>query len=397
MRIGIFGGTFNPPHKGHKRMALEMMKAASLDRMLIIPTFTPPHKNATDLASVKDRMKMCELLFSEDCFIVSDIEMKREGKSYTVDTLTELKKIYPEDELFLVIGSDMLLSFDRWYRYEDILSMATLCVATRENEISTETLSDYAETKLGFSEGEYILSEMSPMVCSSTDVRKMIKNGKELSDVLTENVVEHIRKYDLYSDVYPEYKALLRELLDDYRFIHSLGVAESARELATVYGYDEDKAYRAGLLHDVMKNATKDYQLQIMEKGGIILSRAEKNNPKLWHAMAGECYLREEMGITDEELLSSVRYHTTGKAGMTLLDKIVYVADYISAERNYPDVDVMRRLSKEVSLEEASLYALRFSIRKLESIGGIIHTDSIDYYNELIIERMKTDDRASAY
>ena len=387
MRIGIFGGTFNPPHKGHKRMALEMMKAAYLNKMLIIPTFTPPHKNATDLASGKDRVKMCELLFSEDCFTVSDIEMKREGKSYTVDTLTELKKIYPDDELFLIIGSDMLLSFDRWYRYEDILSMATLCVATRENEISTETLSDYAETKLGLSEGAYILSEMSPMVCSSTEVRNMVKKGSDLSAVLTESVAEHIRNYDLYSEVYPEYKALLRELLDDYRYIHSLGVAESARELAALYGYDEDKAYKAGLLHDVMKNATKDYQLQIMEKGGIILSQAEKNNPKLWHAMAGECYLRDEMGITDEELLGAVRYHTTGKAGMNLLEKIVYIADYISKERNYPDVDVMRRLSKEVSLEEASLYALRFSIRKFESIGGIIHTDSIDYYNELIIER----------
>ena len=387
MRIGIFGGTFNPPHKGHKRMALEMMKAAYLNKMLIIPTFTPPHKNATDLASGKDRVKMCELLFSEDCFTVSDIEMKREGKSYTVDTLTELKKIYPDDELFLIIGSDMLLSFDRWYRYEDILSMATLCVATRENEISTETLSDYAETKLGLSEGAYILSEMSPMVCSSTEVRNMVKKGSDLSAVLTESVAEHIRNYDLYSEVYPEYKALLRELLDDYRYIHSLGVAESARELAALYGYDEDKAYKAGLLHDVLKNATKDYQLQIMEKGGIILSQAEKNNPKLWHAMAGECYLRDEMGITDEELLGAVRYHTTGKAGMNLLEKIVYIADYISKERNYPDVDVMRRLSKEVSLEEASLYALRFSIRKFESIGGIIHTDSIDYYNELIIER----------
>lgn len=387
MRIGIFGGTFNPPHKGHKRMALEMMKAASLNKMLIIPTFTPPHKNATDLASGKDRVKMCELLFSEDCFTVSDIEMKREGKSYTVDTLTELKKIYPDDELFLIIGSDMLLSFDRWYRYEDILSMATLCVATRENEISTETLSDYAETKLGLSEGAYILSEMSPMVCSSTEVRNMVKKGSDLSAVLTESVAEHIRNYDLYSEVYPEYKALLRELLDDYRYIHSLGVAESAKELAAIYGYDEDKAYKAGLLHDIMKNATKEYQLQIMEKGGIILSQAEKNNPKLWHAMAGECYLRDEMGITDEELLGAIRYHTTGKAGMNLLEKIVYIADYISKERNYPDVDVMRRLSKEVSLEEASLYALRFSIRKFESIGGIIHTDSIDYYNELIIER----------
>ncbi|MBQ4267227.1 MAG: nicotinate (nicotinamide) nucleotide adenylyltransferase [Clostridia bacterium] len=392
MRIGIFGGTFNPPHKGHKRMALEMMKEASLDKILIIPTFTPPHKTAPDLASGKDRLKMCELLFSEECFTVTDIELQRKGKSYTVDTLSELKKIYPDDELFLIIGSDMLLTFHEWRKPEEILTMVTLCVATRENGISPEALSAYAKETLKLSDGDYILSRMSPMECSSTDVREMVKNKENLSSVLTDEVVAHIEKFDLYSAEYPEYKALLREMLDDYRYIHSLGVAESARELAEIYNYDSDKAYKAGLLHDIMKNATKDYQLQIMEKGGIILSRAEKNNPKLWHAMAGECYLREEMGITDEELLGAVRYHTTGKEGMNLLQKIVYIADYISKERDYPDVDVMRRLSKEVSLEEASLYALRYSIRKFESIGGIIHTDSVDYYNELIIEKMRKEE-----
>lgn len=392
MRIGIFGGTFNPPHKGHKRMALEMMKEASLDKMLIIPTFTPPHKTAPDLASGKDRLKMCELLFSEDCFTVTDIELQRKGKSYTVDTVGELKKLYPDDELFLIIGSDMLLTFHEWRKPEEILTMVTLCVATRENGISPEALSAYAKETLKLSDGDYILSRMSPMECSSTDVREMVKNKENLSSVLTDEVVAHIEKFDLYSAEYPEYKALLREMLDDYRYIHSLGVAESAKELAEIYNYDSDKAYKAGLLHDIMKNATKDYQLQIMEKGGIILSRAEKNNPKLWHAMAGECYLREEMGITDEELLGAVRYHTTGKAGMNLLEKIVYIADYISKERNYPDVDVMRKLSKEVSLEEASLYALRYSIRKFESMGGIIHTDSVDYYNELIIEKMRKEE-----
>ena len=163
MRIGIFGGTFNPPHKGHKRMALEMMRAASLDKILIIPTFTPPHKTAPELAGTEDRMKMCELLFSEDCFEVSGIEIRREGKSYTVDTVSELKKLYPDDELFLIIGSDMLLTFHEWRKPFEILSMVTLCVATRENEIAPEVLSAYAKETLKLSEGDYILSHMSPM------------------------------------------------------------------------------------------------------------------------------------------------------------------------------------------------------------------------------------------
>ena len=114
---------------------------------------------------------------------VCDREIRRGGTSYTYDTLAALQS--DDKKLFLLCGTDMVLSFDRWYRYEDILSMATLCVATRENEVSVDALSDYAETKLGLSEGEYVLSEMSPMVCSSTEVRNMVKKGSDLSAVIS--------------------------------------------------------------------------------------------------------------------------------------------------------------------------------------------------------------------
>ena len=165
-----------------------------------------------------------------------------------------------------------------------------------------------------------------------------------------------------------------------------------ARCLAKIYGADEEKAYLAGLLHDVAKNMPKDEQLQMMEKGGIILNPAEKNNPALWHAMAGECYLRLHMGITDPEILGSVRYHTTGKAGMSLMEKIIYIADYISAERNYPDVDVMRDLSLNHSLEKASLYSLIYTFNKQTKLQGIIHPDSVEYYNELLTKGVKLND-----
>jgi HD superfamily phosphohydrolase YqeK len=113
----------------------------------------------------------------------------------------------------------------------------------------------------------------------------------------------------------------------------------------------------------------------------------EKVNKKLWHAMAGECYLRIEMGIADEDILNAVRYHTTGRAGMSLLEKVVYIADYISVERDYDDVDVMRELSMNKGLDEAALYALMFSFKSLSKKEKLIHTDSVEYYNELIIER----------
>lgn len=387
MRIGIFGGTFNPPHLGHKNLAMQIKDIAKLDRIIIIPSYVPPHKQTTQLASGKHRVKMCELMFSEDIFNVSDIEICRGGKSYTIDTIATLKKEYPGDELFLIIGSDMLLSFHEWKQYKDIISLVTLCVASRSDEISKDVLSSYAIDTLALSEakGEIIIADIEPMEVSSTAVRELIKYGLDNCELTSREVFDYARMNLLYESPYMEYKKLLKEKLDDYRFLHSLNVAESAYNLALMYGADEDKAYLIGLLHDIMKNAPKNEQLQIMENGGIILTQAEKNNPKLWHAMAGECYLKDVLEIKDEEILGSVRYHTTGKASMSLMEKIIYVADYISAERNYPDVEVMRYKALTQGLEEASLYSLQYTLKKLSQDKGIIHTDSVDFYNELII------------
>lgn len=387
MRIGIFGGTFNPPHLGHKNLTMQIKDIAKLDRIIIIPSYVPPHKQTTQLASGKHRVKMCELMFSEDIFNVSDIEIRRGGKSYTIDTIATLKKEYPDDELFLIIGSDMLLSFHEWKQYKDIISLVTLCVASRSEEISKDVLSSYAIDTLALSEakGEIIIADIEPMEVSSTAVRELIKYGLDNCELTSREVFDYARMNLLYESPYMEYKKLLKEKLDDYRFLHSLNVAESAYNLALMYGADEDKAYLIGLLHDIMKNAPKNEQLQIMENGGIILTQAEKNNPKLWHAMAGECYLKDVLEIKDEEILGSVRYHTTGKASMSLMEKIIYVADYISAERNYPDVEVMRYKALTQGLEEASLYSLQYTLKKLSQDKGIIHTDSVDFYNELII------------
>ena len=182
---------------------------------------------------------------------------------------------------------------------------------------------------------------------------------------------------------YKEYDKLLRSKLDDYRYIHSLGVAKSAKELAALYGADEEKAYTAGLLHDVMKNASPDEQLQIMEKADIILSSCEKLNQKLWHAIAGAAFLKTELNITDEEIISAVRWHTTGKAGMTTLEKTVYLADFISEDRTYPDVDEVRRLAR-ISLESAIVYTQKYCIQKLLSQNMIIDPSGVECYNDLV-------------
>lgn len=178
----------------------------------------------------------------------------------------------------------------------------------------------------------------------------------------------------------------IRSKLNTKRFQHSLNVAESARQLAEKYGADPDKAYTAGLLHDVMKNASAEEQLGVLSEAGIELMPAEQANKKLWHAMAGAAYIKFVMGIDDRDLIHAVRYHTTGRAEMSPLEKSVYLGDYISAERDYKGVDEMRRLCYE-SADEAIIYALEFGIPDLVKRGQVIHPDSIDLYNEVMIKK----------
>jgi len=181
-----------------------------------------------------------------------------------------------------------------------------------------------------------------------------------------------------------EYTALLRTMLTPYRFGHSLNVAESAVTLAERFGGDTDRAYTAGLLHDIVKDLPKKEQLQILTESGIMLSRGDLRNEKVWHAAAGAEYIRAELGIDDAEILNAVRYHTTGRAGMSLLEKIIYVADYISADRTYGGVEKMRRLA-ESSLERAMLFGQEFTIVMLIQEGRAVCLDSVECYNELAV------------
>ena len=181
-----------------------------------------------------------------------------------------------------------------------------------------------------------------------------------------------------------EYKDFIRQKMGDYRFTHSVKVADEAVALAKIYGCDEELAYTAGILHDVTKEFPKDEQLQIIADGGIILDSVQKNAPKLWHSISGSVYVRDYLGIKNNDIINAVRYHTTGRAGMSLLEKIIYIADFTSAERSYKDVDIMRELSRK-TLEDAMLFSCKFTIGNLSSKELAIHTDQLDCYNELVL------------
>ena len=202
--IGFFGGTFNPPHLAHKRLALQMKEEADLDKILVVPTFVPPHKAASSLASGEDRLNMCRLLFDDEVFSVSDMELLRKGKSYSFDTLTELKKCYPDDKLFMIVGSDMLLSFHEWYRYRDILKLVTLCAASRDGKEGVKKLREYALNTLGLDadKGEIMISVLEPVELSSTQIRQLISQEKCAEKYLGKDVSDYIKKRNLYHELH---------------------------------------------------------------------------------------------------------------------------------------------------------------------------------------------------
>lgn len=173
--------------------------------------------------------------------------------------------------------------------------------------------------------------------------------------------------------------SLRSRLLGD-RFIHSLNVADMAKELALIYGENPDKAYLAGLVHDCTKNTLPEKQLEIIKSGGIELTPLEKNNQKLWHAISGSVFIKTEYGIDDESIISAVRYHTTGKADMSLLEKIVYTADFTSAERNYKGVEQIRALARE-KIDKAVFEGAKFTVEKLGSMSADVHPDTVNAMN----------------
>ena len=179
-----------------------------------------------------------------------------------------------------------------------------------------------------------------------------------------------------------DYKDFIRTKMSNDRFTHSVNVADEAVMLAKQYGCDEQLAYIAGILHDVAKEFSKEEQLQIIADGGIILDNVQKNAPKLWHSICGSIYVRDVMGIKDNNIINAVRYHTTGRADMSLLEKIIYTADFTSPERSYDGVETMRTLSRR-RLEDAMLFSCKFTLENLSSKELAIHKDQLDCYNEL--------------
>lgn len=199
MKIGIFGGAFNPIHNGHLALAKSYFENLKLDKVLFIPTAVPPHKTSDYLVSAQDRLNMARLAVSDySVFEVSDIEFKRQGKSYTYDTLAELRNIYVDDEFYLIIGADQFLTFHYWYRYQEILDMVTICTSARENEQEKKSLYDYAKSHTEM-RGKFYIADYPVIKVSSSEIREKIKKGEDTSSLMPKIVYNYIVEKGIYS------------------------------------------------------------------------------------------------------------------------------------------------------------------------------------------------------
>ncbi len=387
-KIAIYGGSFNPIHNAHVNIALLFIKKLKLDKLLLIPTAESPHKDNSEMVSAQARLDMCKLAVKNFKKIeVSDIEIKREGKSYTIDTLTELEKIYPDTELYLIMGSDMFMTFLEWKNPEAIMSKAIICTVPRDDDNITALCE--MEEKYKAMGAKTIVLDVKKSDVSSTQIRRNVFDDKSISKLVCEDVERYIFANYIYMNKgnvnYTRFQAVLKSRMSDKRFIHSVAVADEAVRLAKKYGADEEKAKIAGLLHDITKETPHDEQVALMERFNIPLTDLEKVSQKLWHAISGAAFVKYIIGIDDEDICNAIRYHTSGRANMSVLEKCIFIADFTSAERNYNGVEEMRNLSNK-SLEEAMRYGLSFSISDLASKCAAIDPNALACYNEVVLQ-----------
>lgn len=390
MKIGLYGGSFDPLHEGHLSLVRGLANALMLDRVILMPTGMPPHKVKSSATSAQDRLAMCRLAVENDPLIeVSDYEIKKGGASFTVDTLEVLAAKVPDAQWFLLMGADMFLTLSSWKRIEDIVKIAALCAVPRD-DAPAAVLTAYAKTLEAIGARCHIV-DLPLVEVSSTQIRERVQNDKPLDGLVPTRVESYIRAHGLYKDGADgdrdeQFKAIIKARLEPGRYHHSLCVADEARRLALRWGADPDKAYTAGLLHDILKNTKPDRQLQILSDFGILLDSVEKHAPKLWHAKSGAAFIERVLGVTDDEIVSAVRYHTTARVNMTLLERVLFLADFTSADRDYEDVDVMRRLVDE-DPDAAMVYALSYTVRELAANNAPIHPDTLGAYNEMTLKR----------
>ncbi|MGL5732645.1 MAG: nicotinate-nucleotide adenylyltransferase [Metamycoplasmataceae bacterium] len=318
MKIAIYGGAFNPIHKGHIKIAKYAIESLGLDRLVFVPSYKGPFKKDLELASGKDRLNMIELVL-EDKMDVSSFEVNRKSVSYTIDTVKYFKKKHKDDELFLIIGSDHLAKLNKWKNIDDIAKLAKIVVFKRGESFSKINLKKYNCTLMD----NDIYEESSTRFLSGSykDVESKVKH--------------YIGQHKFY------FNEIAKNTLSVERYKHSLYAAKYGVELAKSLKLDAKKAYYACLMHDI----TKEWDV---EKQRTFLAHflVDEKNLKDYelHQISGSIWLRKFFAINDFEMTNAVRRHTSLAMELTPMDKVVFMADKLCPGRKWEGIQKIRKL-----------------------------------------------------
>lgn len=371
MKIALYGGAFNPVHNEHVNILKAAKNFLGLDKIIVIPTNVSPHKKGIMCARGKDRLEMCRLAFEGiGGAEVSDVELKRGGVSYSYVTCRHFKKLYPDDELFFIIGADMLKSFELWKEPEEILKCVTLAVCARERETD---LTEYIKKFQKRFKSEVVDFGYVGKSVSSTRVRTLAALGEDTAGLVPENVRLFIRKRRLYEI---EEIAGVKKYLTEERWRHTVRVACLAAEYSRAANVFEFDAIVAAALHDCAKYLPPTAE----ELKGFA---PPKNVPEpVMHQYSGAYVAANTFGIKDEYIINAIRYHCSGRENMSDLEKLIFLADLLEEGRTFNGVADLREKLK-CGLDKCLIAALGHQLNYLKSTGAPVYPLTQRAYNYL--------------
>ncbi len=371
-RTLVFGGAFDPPHCEHVAICKAAMKELGADRLVLVPTCNPPHKDGGFL-SYDDRRSLAGIAFAEFDCVIDDIERERGGDNCSYKVLPILKEKY--GDIVYLIGGDSVAHFDSWKKPEEVARICPIAVAAREGYSGVADGIKSIESKYG---GDFTLIKYAGRDISSSLLKARLLLKEEVSE-LPSGVMREIREKRLFEDFMP-WIGKLKDYQSAELFEHSKAVVKRAVQLNSKHnlGQDFESVFTAALLHD---NAKQRPSLD-----GLDVPEDSIGTPVL-HQFLGAEKAKRDFGVTDVSILDAIRYHTTAKADMSTLEKLIYTADSVSDDRTYEPIPRLREIAIN-DFEEGFLAVLAYTYDKLESKGGRIYPLTRDAY-EFYINKVR--------
>lgn len=395
-RVGIYGGSFAPPHKGHLKSALAFYDECALDELYILPAGEPPHKTLQGNAGPEDRFRMTELTFStENCgarqIFVSDYELKKAGKSYSFETAEHFA--VPGTKLYLAVGSDMFLSFESWKHPEILLRLCTLVLNRREKDLPDRTFEAQKRRLEDLYGAHILLSDFVPFKASSTEIRKLLEKGEDPSALLCPAVYDYIKVRNLFSFREGQFfriEEYLRNRLSAKRFAHVQSVRRELEKMLPFFNLPEGESFvlqKAALLHDLTHEKTLEEQKKLAQDLGLSFSKEDLLSPAILHQYTGAA-LAKKLFSLEPAGVSAIACHTTGKENMTISEMLLCLADYIEETRPYPSCRKLHDIfytgivkSPVKHLEFCMVLYLREVVENLRKKGNQIHPLTLSALN----------------